>query len=403
MRVLIVGCGYIGLPLGAELARQGHDVFGLRRSLTAAADLKAVGINPLAADITQRSTLDSLPAGFDWVVNCAASGGGDLADYQQIYVEGNRNLLQWLSLSPVKKFVYTGSTSVYGQNDGSLVTEDSPTTPMAETSVVLLEAENLLLAGAAKKFPAVILRLAGIYGPNRGHSFKQFLRGEARIEGDGSRYLNMIHRTDAVHAVIAALERGNPGRIYNVVDDEPVQQIAFFRWVAAELEKPLPATVPADATAWRRRGVTNKRISNARFKGELGFQYQFPDFRAGYAPEVQRHLLRPNILFYFRAANLNGAIPAFLSPNPHHFHKIGNEDFAVPDFAGFRGGGDRLDRRIFLRVRDDQFNLVLRQKIHRVFAAAINLGMSVLPAKPLDFRDGHPLDADAVQRLFDLV
>jgi nucleoside-diphosphate-sugar epimerase len=289
MRVLIVGCGYIGLPLGAELARQGHDVFGLRRSLTAAADLKAVGINPLAADITQRSTLDSLPAGFDWVVNCAASGGGDLADYQQIYVEGNRNLLQWLSLSPVKKFVYTGSTSVYGQNDGSLVTEDSPTTPMAETSVVLLEAENLLLAGAAKKFPAVILRLAGIYGPNRGHSFKQFLRGEARIEGDGSRYLNMIHRTDAVHAVIAALERGNPGRIYNVVDDEPVQQIAFFRWLAGELEKPLPPTVPADATAWRRRGVTNKRISNARFKGELGFQYQFPDFRAGYAPEVQRH------------------------------------------------------------------------------------------------------------------
>jgi nucleoside-diphosphate-sugar epimerase len=289
MRVLIVGCGYVGQPLGAELVRQGHVVFGLRRTATSAADLEAVGITLLSADITQRNALESLPADFDWVVNCTASGGGDLEDYRQIYVEGNRNLLQWLSLSPVKKFVYTGSTSVYGQNDGSLVTENSPTTPVAETSGVLLEAENLLLDAAAKGFPAVILRLAGIYGPNRGHWFKQFLRGEAKIEGDGSRYLNMIHRTDAVHAIIAALERGSPGQIYNVVDNEPVQQLEFFRWLAGELGRPLPPTVPADASAWRRRGVTNKRVSNARLVNELGFHYQFPDFRAGYLPEIQSH------------------------------------------------------------------------------------------------------------------
>ena len=77
MRVLIVGCGYLGLPLGAELVRQGHTVFGLRRTKTALGELEAAGINPLSADITRRSTLDLLPADFDWIVNCAASGGGD--------------------------------------------------------------------------------------------------------------------------------------------------------------------------------------------------------------------------------------------------------------------------------------------------------------------------------------
>jgi nucleoside-diphosphate-sugar epimerase len=283
MRVLIVGCGYIGLPLAAELARQGHTVFGLRRSATAAAELAAAGVEPLFADITQRETLDALPLDFDWVVNCTASGGGGVADYQQIYREGNRHLLQWLGSSRLKKFIYTSSTSVYGQNDGSVVTEDSPTTPDAETAQVLLEAESLLLTAArTEAFPAVILRLAGIYGPGRGYWFKQFMRGEARLEGDGSRYLNMIHRTDAVQAIIAALERGVPGQIYNVVDNEPVTQFNLFQSLAIDMNQPMPPSLPPETTAGRRRGVTNKRVSNARLRNELGFQPQFPDFRAAY-------------------------------------------------------------------------------------------------------------------------
>ena len=92
----------------------------------------------------------------------------------------------------------------------------------------------------------MILRVAGIYGPGRGHWFKQFLRGEARIEGDGSRWLNMIHRDDVVGVIIAALERGKPGEIYNAADNEPVTQLKFFEWLAAELKRPLPPKVLAD-------------------------------------------------------------------------------------------------------------------------------------------------------------
>ena len=94
MRVLIVGCGYVGLPLGVELVRQGHEVFGLRRSVAAEAELKRAGITPLLADITQPESLKNLPRDFDWVVNCVASGGAD--NYRNIYLEGNRNLVAWL-------------------------------------------------------------------------------------------------------------------------------------------------------------------------------------------------------------------------------------------------------------------------------------------------------------------
>jgi nucleoside-diphosphate-sugar epimerase len=302
MRVLIIGTGYIGLPLGAELARRGHDVSGLRRDRTAASELQAAGLKPLFADITRAADLAPLPRDFDWVVNCVASGGGGAEEYRRVYLEGMRNLVEWFapasevpashqpgSSSSAPRFVYTSSTSVYGQNDGSIVNEKSPAEPIAETARVLLEAENLLLAAARERdFPAMILRVAGIYGPARGHWFRQFIKGEARLEGNGGRILNMIHRDDVIGCIIAALERGQRGEIYNAADDEPVSQFDFFSWLADVLGKPMPDSAPENTEDGRKRGITSKRISNRKLKTELGYRFNYPTFRDGYAGEIQK-------------------------------------------------------------------------------------------------------------------
>src|SRR5271154_4469731 len=204
MRVLIVGCGYVGVPLGAELVRLGHEVFGLRRNPAAENELQAAGIQPLFGDVTKLNELENLPREFDWVVNCVAAGG-DAENYREVYFNGTKNLIEWLALNPRKIFVYTSSTSVYAQNDGSQVKESSPTEPVAETSKILVETEKILLdAAAQKKFPAVILRVAGIYGPDRGHWFKQFLKNEAVMEGNGLRNLNITHRDVWMGSVTAA-------------------------------------------------------------------------------------------------------------------------------------------------------------------------------------------------------
>jgi nucleoside-diphosphate-sugar epimerase len=288
MRVLIAGCGYVGLPLGARLAAEGHEVFGIRRNAGALVQLINAGIQPIRADITKRDDLERLPVPFDWVVNCVASSGGGPDDYRWIYLQGTRNLIERLEKNPPSKFVYTSSTSVYGQQDGSIVDETSPATPVAETARVLVETENVLLDHARQTgFPAVILRVAGIYGPGRGYWFRQFVDGEARIEGQGERVLNMIHRDDVVGVVRAALEHGRPDEIYNAADDEPVTQLAFFKWLAAELGRPLPRSAPEDSPT-RKRGITNKRVSNRKLKAQLGYQFTFPDFRAGYAEEIAR-------------------------------------------------------------------------------------------------------------------
>jgi nucleoside-diphosphate-sugar epimerase len=287
MRVLIAGCGYFGLALGAELSQRGHEVFGLTRTGHRASDLEQAGVRALIADITQAKQLAELPSTYDWVINSVASSGGGPDMYRALYLEGTRNLLEWLKLNPPKKFVYTSSTSVYGQNDGSLVDESSATDPASDTSKILIDTERLLV-GAVREmnFPAIILRVAGIYGPDRGYWFKQFLKGEAVMEGIGDRWLNMIHRDDLVALVISALENGRGGEIYNAVDDEPVTQRDFFGWLAAVLQQPLPPST--DKPPRRKRGAGNKRVSNKKLKLGLGYRFIYPTFREGCSPEIER-------------------------------------------------------------------------------------------------------------------
>ena len=290
MRVLIVGCGYVGLPLGEELVKLGHEVHGLRRTSEGAAELEGVGIKPLAGDITRPEDLAALSGPYDWVVNLVSSSKGGPEIYQQVYVDGTRNLIVWLrgQTSPLKKYVYTSSTSVYGQADGSSVKETSPTEPKSPTSQLLVEAERVVLEASQQGFPGVVLRVAGIYGPDRGHLFHKFCRNEARIDGDGLRIINMIHRTDVVGCIISALKSGRPGEVYNTVDDEPVTQTTFYRWLAETLGKAMPPHATEEETATRKRGETSKKVQNRRLKAELGYQFKFPTFRQGYTTEIKR-------------------------------------------------------------------------------------------------------------------
>ena len=288
VRALIIGCGYVGAALGARLVREGHEVVGVRRSV-AGTELDAAGIHALAADITVPEHLARLPRAVDWVVHCVASGGGP-EDYRRVYWEGARNILSWLADAPPAKFIYTSSTSVYGQNDGSVVTESSPAEPVAETARILASTERLFLDAAGRGFPCVILRVAGIYGRGRGYWLQQFLRGEARIEGDGGRVLNMIHRDDVVGAIVAALNAGRPGEIYNAVDDEPVSQRECLEWIAAAVGAAVPA---AAAAPERKRGVTSKRVANQKLKTELGYTFEYPTFRDGWRAEIRRLGLEP--------------------------------------------------------------------------------------------------------------
>ena len=97
MRVLILGCGYVGLPLGAELLRAGHEVLGVRRSRAGAQELSRHGITPVTADITRHEELEKMLGAFDWVINTVSSTKGGVEEYRAVYLEATRHLIDWLS------------------------------------------------------------------------------------------------------------------------------------------------------------------------------------------------------------------------------------------------------------------------------------------------------------------
>lgn len=281
MRVLVIGCGYVGLPLAGELARRGHEVFGVRRTAAPMPE----GIIPVPCDITSSEQLARLPSNVDCVINMVSSTKGGVDEYRAVYLDATRAMWSRVRCS---KYVFTSSTSVYGQTDGSVVTEISPAEPASATSRVLCEAEEWVVAQSP---PAIVLRVAGIYGPERGHLFLQYLRGEARIHGAGDRILNMAHRDDVVGVALVAIEKGRNGEIYNVADDEPVTELAFFEWLSAQLGRELPPHASEADLSSRKRGFTSKRVSNAKLRCQLQYDLKYPTFREGYTAEIKRLVL----------------------------------------------------------------------------------------------------------------
>ena len=262
----VAGCGFTGLATARLLHSRGWQVIGGTHSAESAAALAGEAFPVIACDITDRTALSGLPA-VEAVVHCASSGRGGAEQYRAVYLEGARALADVLTPA---RFVFTSSTSVYAQTDGSPVNEESAAEPDRETGCILRETENFILAcGGA------VARLAGIYGPGRSVLLKKFLSGEAVIEGDGGRFINQVHRDDIASALSLLIESSARG-IFNVCDDEPMTQRAVFEWLAQRFKKPLPPSGSIDPN--RKRGWTSKRVSNARLRA-LGWVPRYPSFR----------------------------------------------------------------------------------------------------------------------------
>ena len=268
-RVLVAGCGYLGLALARQLHASGWEVEAITLEPASAAALREEPFSVEACDLADHAALARLGA-FDAVIHAASSGHGGEAAYRRVFVEGTRALLE--TLAPAR-LILTGSTSVYAQTDGASVTEESPAQPARETGKILLEAEALVL-----KAGGTVARLAGIYGPGRWAMLERFLAGEARLEGDGARWVNQIHRADAAAALARLLSA--PAGIYNVADGNPVSQREIYEAFARHFGRPLPAPAPPDLN--RKRGWSHKRVVNAKLAA-LGWKPMFPSFREALA------------------------------------------------------------------------------------------------------------------------
>ena len=275
MHVLVAGCGWLGTEVARRLVARGDRVTGIRRDARRAAALASIGVAPLALDLARPDAAALVPDA-DAVIACQSAASEAEADYRSAYLDANRALLAAAERAGARTFVYTGSTGVFGREDGADVDEESPPSPASANGEVLAEAERLVRAAAPRGIRASVVRLSGLYGPGRAGIVAR-VRGGALALGPGDdTWMNFCHLVDAASFVLAALDRARPGAIHHGSDAHPARRREVVEWIAGRLG------IPPPRTAGGRRGP-NRRVRSELTREALGVALAFPSFREGLA------------------------------------------------------------------------------------------------------------------------
>lgn len=271
--VLLVGCGDIAQRLAA-LLRRDFRLIGLRRNTASLPDF----IESIPTDICDpASLLEALHLRrFDYVVVTLTPGERSAARYQQVYVEGLRNLLAALQGAP--RVLLISSTSAYEQDGGEVVDESTPAHGRGFSGQCLLEAETLL---ANSGLPSTVVRFSGIYGAGRRRLLTQVREGRVDT-AQAAQWTNRIHADDCARVLEHLIRRWRseqlPAPCYIASDCLPVQAGEVWQWLAAQMA----VTNPLLGVDWQAQAATGKQCSNVLLL-QTGFQFLYSDFRVGYA------------------------------------------------------------------------------------------------------------------------
>jgi nucleoside-diphosphate-sugar epimerase len=298
MNVFVAGAsGTIGMPLVRALVAAGHRVTALTRSPEKQAALRSVGATPAVADALDADALMRAVGGaqpdvvIHQLTNLPKSGirsARDLESTNRLRIEGTRNLIEAAVAAHARRIV--GASFVLGlaarPDDHGRVEEGAAAINSMESQIVEASRQG--------RIEGIVLRYGMWYGPATPTTQQMVAMARRRllptVRGDRS-LLPVLHLDDAVSAAVAALDRGRPGTIYDIVDDEPVSMTDIVRELAARTGAPRPFVVPS----WIPRllspymaRITSVRLplSNAKAKAELGWRPAYPTMRDGLAKTV---------------------------------------------------------------------------------------------------------------------
>ncbi|QDT52390.1 NAD dependent epimerase/dehydratase family protein [Caulifigura coniformis] len=286
--MLVVGCGYVGARVAAQLAAEGHRVFAVTRSAQRADDFAARGWTPIVADVMSPAAIAAAPP-MDAMLHAVGFDRTAGVPKRDVYVDGLTNVLNALS-GRCPRVVTISSSSVYGQSNGETVDERSPTEPTTESGQICLDAEHAFWDWRDAQpdgVTAIVLRLAGIYGPARMLARAESLKAAVPMSGRGDAWLNLIHGDDAAAFAIAALFRGTDRTTCLGVDEQPVRRADFYGHLAHLLGAPAPTFTGVVEPGGRgsESGI-NKQLANPQTRQALEVVLSFPTFREGLADAI---------------------------------------------------------------------------------------------------------------------
>ncbi len=278
--VLIIGCGDTGRRVAA--LHEPATVCGLARTDESIARTLEQGIDACKLDLDTAFGKEDLPARDRELYYFApppASGDHDTRMASVCAAMQDENL--------PRKVVYISTTAVYGDCGGAWIDESAPLQPMTARGQRRLDAERQLLRwGERNRIPVVVLRVPGIYGPDR-LPLERLRQGLPVLRIDDSPYSNRIHVHDLARICWAAMRHGRAGEVYNVSDGHPSTMTEYFNAIADRFGLPRPPTIDRSQAEQQLTAPMlsylneSKRIMNTRMLKELKIILDYPDLDTG--------------------------------------------------------------------------------------------------------------------------
>jgi nucleoside-diphosphate-sugar epimerase len=283
-RVLIVGCGDVGLRVARALPAFVR-VLALTSSPARLASLRGQGIVPLLGNLDDPRTLARLSGLAHRVLHLAPPPPEGWRDARSLA------LTRVLRLRTAPLALVYGSTSgVYGDCQGAQVCESRPVNPGTPRAIRRVDAERVMrFLGRSTGVTTSILRIPGIYAPDRegGTPRERLIKRTPVLRKKDDVYTNHIHADDLARAAIRAMWGGAPQRIYNVNDDSDMRMGDYFDTAAKLFRLPKPPRVPRSTASDQLSLMVlsfmgeSRRMDNTRMKQELKLRLLYPSVHDG--------------------------------------------------------------------------------------------------------------------------
>jgi dTDP-4-dehydrorhamnose reductase len=268
---LCFGFGFSAAALARQLDRSRWRITGTSRSDEGVAAITALGCEGVRFDQLLR-----IPESVTHIVSSVPPGAGDPV-IEKFGLEIAARKFEWVA--------YLSTTGVYGDHQGRWIDESFPLTPNTLRGEKRVAAEAQWLAlHRDHHVPVHVFRLAGIYGPGR-NQLLSVRDGTAKRVIKPGQIFSRIHVDDIAGILLASMTKPNPGRAYNVADDEPCPPQDVVAFAADLLGLPPPPEIAFEDAKLSPMAASfyadSKRVSNARVKHELRYAFKYPNYRAG--------------------------------------------------------------------------------------------------------------------------
>jgi nucleoside-diphosphate-sugar epimerase len=269
MKIVIIGCGYLGTALAKHFSKLGHEITATSKSSKRLKSLSKIVQRGIIGSGSDEKLMQMLVDQNDLILMTLSSVSFN--DYETTFLKTAQTLRKAaLKSQKPKKLIYTSNTSVYGEYHGQWVNETTPLNPISHAAQTLIDTENVLLSLETLHWQVTILRLGVIYGPGRDLVQKvKDVQGNV-LPGLDSHYTNMVHLDDVVESIDHIITHQLTG-IYNLSDDDHPTRKEMFDEICQKFHLPNLKWNPSESVYHN----GNKRVSNVKLKS-TGYQFIHP-------------------------------------------------------------------------------------------------------------------------------